>query len=276
MGANSGDAVLRAQVHSEGSFAESENAASQDLRRGTEAVLATVDQVGTVRTPNKNKSEMSRVNASFVASLEARAIKAIVPVIPASVSPNSLTVLGLIGAAITSIGLIACTWSTHAVILVPIGLFLHWFGDSFDGSLARHRRIERPSSGFFIDHSSDLFAMTIIIVGFGFSPFLTITSALLVLATYMLFVAYTYVKVAVEGVHQLAYGGLGATEFRLLMAGWAIAGSTAGPALLGPRVQGVFLIDIVIGVLSGCAFCALAWMAWRNALRIAAMDRKST
>lgn len=273
MSGNSGDGVLRVEGHSEKSFPLMEIAASEDNRQSKEADSAIVDRVDPVLTPKKK--DLSRVNASFIASLEARAIKAVVPSIPASISPNDLTVLALIGAGITSIGLIACAWSTNAVVLVALGLFIHWFGDSFDGSLARYRRIERPSFGFFVDHSSDLLAMTGIIVSFGFSPFLTMTSALLVLATYMLFSAYTYVKVAVQGVHQLAYGGLGATEFRLLMAGWAIAGSIVGSDLLGPKIQGVFLIDIVVGALSGCAFCALALITWRDVARISTMDRKS-
>lgn len=246
-------------------------AAPPESRRSRVAAAPIVEDLEPALPAKKRR--VSRVNASFVATLEAQAIAAILPTIPASVTPNELTMVGMLGACITSIGLIVCIWSTKAVVLVPLGLFVHWFGDSLDGSLARYRKIERPCFGFFIDHSSDLFAMSMIIVSFGFSPFLTMTSALLVLATYLLFSAYTYVKVAVEGVHQLAYGGLGSTEFRVLMAGWAVLGSIVGPSIRGPKVQGVPAIDIVIGVLALLALCCLGYLAYRDASRIALIER---
>ncbi|WP_205788972.1 hypothetical protein [Methylocystis rosea] len=49
------------------------------------------------------------------------------------------------------------------------GLFPNWFGDSLDGTLARYRAIERPHYGYFIDHSSDFIAQTLIVVGLGVS-----------------------------------------------------------------------------------------------------------
>jgi phosphatidylglycerophosphate synthase len=266
------DHILRVEGRGNGTLAVADIAAPSENRLGRIGAAPALDNLEPVTLPQKRK----RVNASFIGSLEARVIAAVLPNIPESVSPNELTMLGLFGAFITSFGLIACVWSPKAVILVPVGLFVHWFGDSFDGSLARYRKIERPSFGFFIDHSSDLFAMSIIIVSFGLSPFLTMTSALLVLTTYLLFSAYTYVKVAVEGVHQLAYGGMGSTEFRLLMAGWAIAGTVVGPSILGGRVLGVYTIDVVIGSLTGCAYCGLAGVMWRDAARIARIERRQS
>jgi archaetidylinositol phosphate synthase len=267
------DRILRVEGRGNGTLAVADIAAPPENRLGRIAAPPALDNLESAKLAPKKK-RLSRVNASFIGLLEARVIAATLPSIPASVSPNELTVLGLVGAFITSFGLIACIWSPKAVILVPVGLFVHWFGDSFDGSLARYRNIERPSFGFFIDHSSDLFAMSIIIVSFGLSPFMTMTSALLVLTTYLLFSAYTYVKVSVEGVHQLAYGGLGSTEFRLMMAGWAIAGSIVGPSILGAKVHGGYTIDIVIGTLTACAYCGLAWRTWHDAVRIARTERR--
>lgn len=193
---------------------------------------------------------------------------AILPSIPAAVSSIHLTILGLVGAVITSVSLIACTWSLKSVVFVPLGLFIHWFGDSFDGSLARYRRIERPSFGFLVDHTSDLFALTVIIISFGFSPFFTMTSALLVLTTYLLFSAYTYVKVAVEGIHRLAYGGLGCTEFRLLMAAWSLAAALIGPQVIISKFHGIPHIDLVVGLLSAGAFCGLVSVSLHDMVRL--------
>ena len=223
----------------------------------------------------KSEKHLSRINASFVAVLERNLIAAVLPSIPAAISPMHLTLLGLIGAAITSVALIACTWEPRAVLFVPVGLFIHWFGDSFDGSLARYRRIERPSFGFFVDHTADLFALTLIIISFGFSPFFTLTSALLVLTVYLLFSAYTYVKVAVEGVHQLAYGHLGCTEFRLLMGAWSLMAAAFGPQLIGAKFHGFPTIDLVVGVLSICALCGLLSISLRDMAEIDRIENRT-
>lgn len=217
-----------------------------------------------------------RINSSFIASLEKKAISVVLPSIPRAVTPIHLTIFGLIGAAFTSISLIACTWYTWLVIFVPAGLLIHWLGDSFDGALARYRGVEQPAFGFFIDHSSDLIALTLIIVSFGLSPFFTLTSALLVATMFLLFSAYTYIKVAAEGIHQLAYGGLGGTEFRLLMAGWSIAASALGPQIVRTTLLAVPVIDLVTGVLSIAAFCGLICLSWQDQARIRSVEQQAS
>jgi phosphatidylglycerophosphate synthase len=48
-----------------------------------------------------------------------------------------------------------------------------------DGSLARFRKIERPSYGYFIDHSCDALTILFILGGMGASPYVTMDVALL-------------------------------------------------------------------------------------------------
>ena len=133
-------------------------------------------------------------------------------------------------------------WFLWAVV---VGLFLNWFGDSLDGTLARHRGIERPRYGFLLDHSSDLIAQSLIVVGLGISPYFTLPSALFVLSLYLLMSSYTYLRVATEGVHRLSYGGMGATEFRIWWRagvcspiGWAPGDGGAPSALRGAGRDG--------------------------------------
>ena len=56
------------------------------------------------------------------------------------------------------------------------------FGDSTDGSLARFRKIERPRYGYFLDHSCDGLATTLVVVGIGLGPYVTLEVALIALA----------------------------------------------------------------------------------------------
>jgi archaetidylinositol phosphate synthase len=201
-----------------------------------------------------------RLNQSFLAHEERIALNFLVDRVPAAVTPNHLTALGLSGAGITSAALVAAHVSNWFVALAALGLALNWLGDSLDGTLARHRKIERPLYGYFIDHSADLIAQTLIVLGLGFSPYFTLTSALLVLSMYLLMSSYTYLKVMVQGTHRLSYGGMGATEFRLLVAGWSAGAAFVGPALISARLFDHVGLDVAIGVLWCLTFFAFIWI----------------
>ena len=214
----------------------------------------------------------SRRNESLLARGEQKIIAALLENIPPTVMPIHLTMLGMTGAGITFIGLVGCNLSAAFLPLVPIGLFMHWFGDSLDGALARFRRIQRPRYGFLIDHTADLITQTVILVGFGFSPYFTMTSALLVLAMYLLFSAFTYIKVVVDHVHQLAYGGLGGTEFRIMIAIWTVMAHAFGPYISLPTVGGYAGLDVVVAVFVVCAFATFVWNLHQQLSRLASEE----
>jgi len=209
-----------------------------------------------------------RVNNSLLASGERALLAALVKRLPAWVTPDHLTISGLFGALFTAAGFVACHKSLLFLTLVVFGLFLNWFGDSLDGTLARHRKIERPRYGYFVDHSCDLIAQTTIILGLGFSPFFSVPSALLVLSLYLLMSSYTYLKVAIAREHHLSYGGMGATEFRILIALWAMIAAWIGPDVVTSRHFGFATLDIVIGVLSMGMFGAFGYMVRKDIARI--------
>jgi phosphatidylglycerophosphate synthase len=217
-------------------------------------------------------AEISRHNRSFLAYTEQRAIRWILPRIPRSVSSLHLTLLGLSGSVFAGLALIACNWSLSWLPLVVLGIVINWFGDSFDGSLARYRNAERPRFGFLVDHTCDLFSQIVIIVCFGLSPFLSLIAALVVLLCYLLFSAYTYIRAAVQNVHQMAYIGLGATEFRILMVAWAMIGSFVG--LHESPLNGASRLDMVIAFLGVLAAIGLAIKAVRDARDIAIEERE--
>jgi phosphatidylglycerophosphate synthase len=215
---------------------------------------------------------MRRHNRSFLANAEQKAIRWILPRIPRAITSLHLTLLGMFGSILAGTALIACNWSFSWLPVVVLGIVLNWFGDSFDGSLARYRKAERPRFGFLVDHTSDLFSQTVIIISFGLSPFLSLFSALIVLLCYLLFSAYTYIRAAVQNIHQMAYVGLGATEFRILMAVWALLGPALG--LRQSPMNGESTLDIAIMSLGGLAVIGLGVKAVSDARYIAAEEQK--
>ncbi|WP_036290660.1 CDP-alcohol phosphatidyltransferase family protein [Methylosinus sp. PW1] len=212
----------------------------------------------------------NRLNTSLLAIGERRVLQALAPRLPAWTTPDHLTAAGLVGAAMTAAGFALSHWSAGFLALVVAGLFLNWFGDSLDGTLARYRGIERPRYGFLLDHSSDLIAQSLIVVGLGVSPYFTLPSALFVLSLYLLMSSYTYLRVATAGVHRLSYGGMGATEFRILVAAWSLFACWLGPQVVEARLWRFSILDVTIGTMSAIAFALFVLMVRQDLSR---MDR---
>lgn len=213
-----------------------------------------------------------RINDSFLAGAERRLLARLVRRLPATATPDLLTAVGVAGAFLVAVGFVACRWSNLGLILVIAGLFLNWFGDSLDGTLARHRQIERPHYGYFIDHSADLIAQTLIVVGLGLSPFFTIPSALMVLSLYLLMSSYTYLRVVTESVHRLSYGGMGATEFRILVGTWSLVAAACGPRVAGAEVYGLNGLDLAIGLLSAATFLSFVGVVRNDLSRLRRLE----
>lgn len=145
-----------------------------------------------------------------------------IPRIPASLSPSDLTRLGFVGALIAAGALLLCNWRMEWAYIVPLGVALNWFGAAFDGPLAGYRKLSGARLGL-TEHLTDLLALLLMIVAYAFSPFLTFEAAALILICYLMFSAYTYLRASTGHVEQMALIGVGATEFRLMLALWPFA-----------------------------------------------------
>lgn len=167
--------------------------------------------------------------------------------LPGWVTPDKLTLLAILAA----IGIGLCyvfSDNAPALLWAAIGLFVvHWFGDSLDGSIARHRSIERPNYGFFIDHSSDMLAGLLILGGLGLSPFVKLEIALLTLAGYYLVSIHTFLLAKVTGEFHLSHGGLGPTEIRI-----AFILATLGMIAFGTDVPGWRGFSLWDGLAAAC------------------------
>ena len=220
--------------------------------------------------PSAPAQEPRRHNRSFLAEAEQRLIAWLLPRIPPDVTSLHLTVVGMCGSLIASVALVLCNVSVLWVGAVAVGVALNWFGDSLDGSLARYRQEERPRFGFLVDHTCDLFAQILIIVAFGLSPFLSLAAALTILLCYLLYSAYTYIRAAAHNVHQMSYVGVGATEFRILMIGWALFGAVFG--LHEPLVNGISMLDLGILFMAAFAIVGLGIKAVLDAREVASQE----
>jgi archaetidylinositol phosphate synthase len=137
--------------------------------------------------------------------------------LPTWVLPDHLTALGTVAALAAGLCLSQAghgagfLWAANALLV------LNWLGDSLDGTLARERKIERPRYGFYLDHLMDMLSVAAILCGFGLSPHLNLSIALLVIIAYYLMAINTHLQLKTFGVYEIAYNGVGPTEARLFL-----------------------------------------------------------
>ena len=119
-----------------------------------------------------DKNDAPRDKQFLLARHEARVLEWIARRLPRWVTPDHLTGLGVLAAVgiaaayLLSNGDTIWLWAASGLLVV------HWLGDSLDGTLARVRKIERPTYGYYLDHLVDALATAVIGLGLGLSPYM--------------------------------------------------------------------------------------------------------
>lgn len=209
-------------------------------------------------------SPIKRIQQNLLYAAERRTLLWFCRRLPLWVTPDRLTILGVASAVMISAAYAASNLHPLWLWVAVAGYVVHWFGDSLDGSLARHRNIERPTYGYFVDHSADGFSTLLIMVGMGLSPYLRMDIALLGVAGYLLLSVHTFLVTTVTKVFRLSHLGFGPTELRLVL-----IALTALMFFLGPdrgRVGGFSPFDLIVG--AGALVCMLLFVV--QTLRTAA------
>lgn len=157
-----------------------------------------------------------RVNRGLLAQPEAVILDLLVTRLPGWITPDILTGLGIFGAVLGCLGFALALTSWLSLGLVVVGFTLNWLGDSLDGRLARHRRIERKIQGFILDNGVDLIAYLLLAVGFALSGLVSLPVPFLLLSLYMLLSNLALARLIITGVHDLAIDSIGTTELRVV------------------------------------------------------------
>jgi archaetidylinositol phosphate synthase len=170
-----------------------------------------------MRPPIKPQStDLERRNDGWLALPERRALTWLGARMPGFVSPDGLTALGFLGAALIFTGYVSAARAPAMLWLANVGLLVNWFGDSLDGTVARLRRIERPRYGFLLDQSVDVLEQLLVGVGLGLSGYVRLDIAAIGLAVYFMMSILTLLRAAVSRRFELAVGRIGLTELRCM------------------------------------------------------------
>ena len=160
----------------------------------------------------------ARRELGLTGSLEKRILLWLAARLPAAVGSDHLTALGF--AAMLGAGAAYALSGARPWLLLAVNalLVVNWFGDSLDGTLARYRNRCRPRYGFYVDHVVDMFGALFLLGGLALSPWMSAWAAAAVLVAYFMLAIHVYLATYSLGVFKIAFGGLGGTELRLVLA----------------------------------------------------------
>jgi archaetidylinositol phosphate synthase len=162
--------------------------------------------------------DMLRVQESWVAAAEKRALLWLAARTPQRVTSDHLTVLGLASQIGAGVFYALAAWNRNALLGVIVCLALNWLGDSLDGTLARFRRRLRPRYGFYVDHMVDSFGALALMGGLALSGYMHPWIAIGLLIAFLMLSIQSYLATHALGEFRISFWRFGPTELRILLA----------------------------------------------------------
>jgi archaetidylinositol phosphate synthase len=168
-------------------------------------------------TTPRSAVEATREPSFLLAAPEKRLLRWIAARLPRWIVPDDLTIVGVLAA----LGICAAYQLSNdgtGWLWVASGLLvLQWLGDSLDGTLARVRKIERPTYGYYIDHLVDAISTAAIGIGLGLSPYMLLSIGTLIVVAYLVLSINVYLESYAFGRFSIGYGFIGPTEVRVIL-----------------------------------------------------------
>ena len=196
---------------------------------------------------SNNFHDAKREQTSILAPLEKAALIGLARRMPLQVNSDHLSLLGFVAMFFAGLFYAFSGRNPQLLHLVNVCIFLNWFGDSLDGTLARYRNRLRPRYGFYVDHIIDTFGTAFLIIGLALSGYMSELIAAGALVVFLMLAINSYLAAYALGVFKISQGKLGPTEIRLLIIiGNLVLLNSAYTKILGHK----FLLFDVAGVIS--------------------------
>ncbi len=169
------------------------------------------------RTAEKKFQEAGRTQESFLAPLEKKCLIWLALHTPRGINSDHLTLLGLVSLIGAGLSYWYASVNRSGLVLAILCLALNWLGDSLDGTLARVRNKLRPRYGFYVDHVVDAVGTCSLLLGLGFSGYMSERIALGLLIIYFLLSIEVYLATYTIGTFHLSFWKFSPTELRILL-----------------------------------------------------------
>ena len=162
--------------------------------------------------------DMLRVQESWTAAVEKRALLWLAARTPSRIGPDHLTALGLASQIAAGVCYALAASTRYALLAVIACLALNWLGDSLDGTLARVRQCQRPRYGFYVDHMVDSFGALALMGGLALCGYMTPWIAIGLLLAFLMMSIQSYLATHALGEFHISFWRFGPTELRILLA----------------------------------------------------------
>jgi archaetidylinositol phosphate synthase len=167
--------------------------------------------------------DMRRVQQSWLAVIEEKALLWLAARTPPWIGPDHLTLLGLAAQIGAGICYALARSNKYSLLAVVLCIALNWLGDSLDGTLARARQQLRPRYGFYVDHMVDTFGALALMGGLALSGYMRPVIAIGLLVAFLMLSIQSYLATHALGEFHLSFWRFGPTELRILL----VAGNLA-------------------------------------------------
>jgi archaetidylinositol phosphate synthase len=161
--------------------------------------------------------DAQRQHHSLLAKIEKKTLLWFAARMPAWINSDHLTLLGFLGQCLAGVCYALSSRDPGWLHAVNFLIVVNWFGDSLDGTLARHRNHLRPRYGFYVDHICDTFGDLFLMGGLAFSGFMTPGIAWGMLIAFYILSIQVYLAAYSLGQFKLSHGFFGPTEIRVLL-----------------------------------------------------------
>ena len=158
-----------------------------------------------------------RLQESFTARAERKALAWLAARLPAWVNSDHLTLLGFVAMILAGASYALARTNRAGLVLATFFLALNWFGDSLDGTLARIRNQQRPRYGFYVDHIVDTFGGFFLMGGLAISGIVDWRIALGMFIAFLMLSVQVYLAAYTVGTFRLSFAKFGPTEIRILL-----------------------------------------------------------
>jgi archaetidylinositol phosphate synthase len=159
-----------------------------------------------------------RLQQSWLAAVEKRALLWLAAHTPARIGPDHLTIFGFAAQIAAGACYALDARNRYALVGVTFCLALNWLGDSLDGTLARVRKRLRPRYGFYVDHMVDSFGALALMGGLALSGYMHPWLAISLLVAFLMLSIQSYLAAHALGEFRLSFWRFGPTEVRILLA----------------------------------------------------------
>jgi archaetidylinositol phosphate synthase len=164
-----------------------------------------------------------RIQESFVAAAEKRALLWLAARTPGWINSDHLTLLGFAGNLAAGICYALAGWEPRMLLAAVACLAVNWLGDSLDGTLARVRNRQRPRYGLYVDHVIDTFSAFFLMGGLALSGYVHPGVAFGMLVAFLMLSVEVYLASYTLKTFRLSYAKFGPTEIRILLAIGSVA-----------------------------------------------------